>query len=204
MLEIATDFYTNLYCSPQYCSTESTIDYSDIKSGIQQLEIPPFLTSEIRHAIQNLKSVKSPGEDGITNYVLKAIIEPITPILTDLFNRILDIGVIPHEWENSIITLLFKKGDHSDIGNYRPISLLQTTYKVFTSIILKRLRYPLEQHQPREQAGFRARYSTMDHIFTLTQVIERYTEYNKQLYIAFIDYSKAFDSIHHISLWMAL
>lgn len=198
LIETATQFYRELYRNP------TLIQEKLESSKPQQEEIPPLLESEVHQSIKNLKSEKSPGEDGITNDILKALIEPLTPILTDLFNGIIQSNIIPTEWEQCVITLLYKKGSPSDIGNYRPISLLQSIYKVFTSTLLRRIRASLEIQQPREQAGFRPGYSTMDHIFTLSQIIERYKEYNKTLYIALIDYKKAFDTIKHESLWEAL
>ncbi|XP_045446920.1 uncharacterized protein LOC123655128 [Melitaea cinxia] len=62
----------------------------------------------------------------------------------------------------------------------------------------------LEEHQPREQAGFRKSYSTMDHIQVVTQVIEKAKEYGKTLYMCFIDYTKAFDSLHFEAIWISL
>ena len=62
----------------------------------------------------------------------------------------------------------------------------------------------LEENQPREQAGFRRGYSTMDHIHTLNQVIEKTNEYNIPINIGFIDYEKAFDSIEHFAIFDAL
>lgn len=102
------------------------------------------------------------------------------------------------------IILLFKKRSSLDIGNYRPISLLASIYKLFSSIILKRIANDIDKQQPKEQARFRSGYSTMDHIQALEQVIEKYREYNRPLYVAFVDYSKAFDTISHCSIWNAL
>lgn len=198
IIDVASEFYKKLYAN------EGKTQEKDLEPNYNCEDIPPLLPCEIRTAIQHLKSQKSPGADGITNDVLKAIMEPLTPILTKLFNYIIYMKIAPKEWETSIITLLYKKGDSNDIGNYRPISLQQTTYKVFTTVLLKRISTILESNQPREQAGFRPNYSTTDHIFTLTQIIENYIEYGKQLYIGFVDYSKAFDSIFHEPMWNAL
>lgn len=100
--------------------------------------------------------------------------------------------------------LLFKKGDAKSISNYRPISLMPCLYKVFSATLLRRLTKIIDENQPVEQAGFIRGFSTMDHIHTLKIIIDKYNEYNKPLYISFIDYSKAFDSIFHESIWEAL
>lgn len=71
-------------------------------------------------------------------------------------------------------------------------------------MLLKRISKAVEDSQPREQAGFRSGFSTTDHIHTLEEIIEKYKEFNRKLYLGFIDYSKAFDSISHISIWNAL
>lgn len=198
LIRTATGFYKELY------STDNEIGNLDYAKTKISENVPPFLESEVWNAIRQLKSSKSPGEDGLTNDILKAIIDPLTPLLTQLFNDILIQKKLPKEWGISIVTLLYKKGDPTDLKNYRPISLQQAIYKVFAKLILNRIAGTLDSNQPREQAGFRRTYSTIDHIFTLTQIIEKYTEYDKELYIAFIDYSKAFDSIQHEPLWLAL
>ena len=66
------------------------------------------------------------------------------------------------------------------------------------------MKRELDENQPREQTGFRKGYSTIDHIHTLNPVLEKTNEYNIPLYIAFIDYEKAFDSIEHFAIFNAL
>ena len=68
-------------------------------------------------------------------------------------------------------------------------------YKIFTKIITSRISNTLDENQPREQAGFRKGYSTMDHLHTVNQMIEKTSEYRIPLAVAFVDYSKAFDSV---------
>ena len=76
-------------------------------------------------------------------------------VLTDLFNTCLHHRQVPKAWKNALIVLIHKKGNTSDIKNYRPISLLPIMYKVFSNILLQRMIRTLDFHQPREQAGFR-------------------------------------------------
>ena len=68
-------------------------------------------------------------------------------------------------------------------------------YKLFTKIITTRLEKKLDENQPREQAGFRSKYSTTDHIHAINQLKEKCREYNIPLCVAFVDYEKAFDSV---------
>ncbi|VDP64159.1 unnamed protein product [Heligmosomoides polygyrus] len=74
-----------------------------------------------------------------------------------------------------------------DIGNYRSICLLPVVYKLFTRAILNRISKTLDEGQPCEQAGFRRGFSTIDHIHTITKLIEVSQEYKQPLCLMFID-----------------
>ena len=84
-----------------------------------------------------------------------------------------------------------------DIKNYRPISLLSHMYKLFTRILQNRMERVLDENQPRKQAGFRKGYSTVDHLQTINQLIEKCNGFKRPLCIGYIDYEKTFDSIEH-------
>ena len=71
------------------------------------------------------------------------------------------------------------------------INHVQHVHKIITT----RLEKKLDENQPREQAGFRSKYSTTDHIHAINQLKEKCREYNTLLYVAFVDYEKAFDSV---------
>ncbi|CAH2216315.1 jg21798, partial [Pararge aegeria aegeria] len=159
---------------------------------------------EIIEAIKRLKLEKSPGPDNITNEALKTAHTILATPLAELFNLILQKSETPTQWSESNIILLYKKGDPKDIGNYRPISLLPTLYKLFSTIINARISPTIGARQPVEQAGFRKAFSTIDHIHTLELIIEKYQEHQRPLYLAFIDYQKAFDTVTHASIWESL
>ncbi|VDP47155.1 unnamed protein product [Heligmosomoides polygyrus] len=109
-------------------------------------------------------------------------------------------GSIPVEDQHAV--LLYKKGDVHDIGNYRPICLLSVVYKPFTRVILNRISRTLDEGEPCEQAGFRRGFSTIDHIHTITKLIEVSREY--KLCLTFIDLKKAFDSVETEAVMEAL
>ncbi|KAJ8731400.1 hypothetical protein PYW07_004564 [Mythimna separata] len=195
ILQIATSYYKKLY--------ESTIAEKDIEI-LETSPVPSILQEEIELALETQKDDKAPGPDGISNEVLKQAKQIITPILKEIFNDIIISETIPQQWTKSNIILLYKKGDQYDIGNYRPISLMSNLYKIFAKILLKRIEKKLDEQQPIEQAGFRKDYSVLDHIHAVRQIIEKYGEYQLVYYLAFVDYSKAFDSLIHINIWEAL
>ncbi|CAH2104094.1 unnamed protein product [Euphydryas editha] len=194
----ATNFYRNLYKKHN-----KTIPENQINNELKTDTVLPIDEEEVYTHIKQLKNEKSPGPDGISNEVIKMGAPVLLHHLTKVFNMILNTEIVPKKWCSSDIILIFKKGNPQDIGNYRPISLLSSIYKLFASIILKRINQEIDNAQPIEQAGSRSGYSTMDHIQTIEQIIEKYREFNRPLYVAFIDYSKAFDSISHNSIWNA-
>jgi hypothetical protein len=158
----------------------------------------------VKNIIKNLKNNKSPGPDKINNEFIKINTDKMTEILTELFNAILTIEKIPTQWKNAEIILLFKKGAKNLIKNYRPISLSSNIAKIFMKLIKNRIYKQLDFNQSREQAGFRSKHSTIDHIFTLNQLMEKAREYKFELNLLFIDFNKAFDSIEQNYLWEAL
>ncbi|CAG9133443.1 unnamed protein product [Plutella xylostella] len=158
-------------------------------------DIPDVDIGEIRIALEQLKNYKAPGEDGITTELLKAGGIAILEQLQRLFNSVLHNGITPEAWSESVVVLFFKKGDKTLLKNYRPISLLSHVYKLFSRVITNRLAQKLDEFQPPEQAGFRKGFSTIDHIHTVRQIIQKTEEYNQPLCLAFVVYEKAFDSI---------
>jgi len=189
------DFYQQLYASQVQVPFDP---------GGWTEECPDFMESELRSALSRMKTDKAPGEDGITVEMMNASADRLLPLLTGMLNRYLNDGYIDDELVDSATILLFKKGDPSLLKNYRPISLLSSISKLFTRTICTRIEQTMEREQGDEQAGFRAGFSTTEHIMTLCELIERTKEYPSSLYICFVDFEKAFDSVERNSMWKAL
>ena len=165
----------------------------------------PISEQEIIKVIGLLKNGKAAGNDHIKNELLKSLPHTYVSILCRHFNTILDSGIIPTEWGVGTIMPLFKnKGSALDPGNYRGITLLSCISKLFTAILNNRITEFINSDLGLEQAGFRAGHSTMDHVFVLHHVIDFYRQQGKQLYCAFVDYSKAFDLVDRQALWYKL
>src|SRR5277367_1321140 len=81
---------------------------------------------------------------------------------------------------------------------------MSTFYKLFTRILGKRAEETLDKNQPREQAGFRKGFGTLEHLLTINQLVQKSHEFKLPLCMAFIDYEKAFDSIKTSSMIEAI
>ena len=179
---------------------------ADIQPADEDLDIctdPPSL-EEVSAAIRKMKSSKAPGADGVAAEMMKADVSVTAPILTDIFKQVWESGQLPEAWKTGLIFKLPKKGDLGDCNNWRGITLLSLTSKVFSRIVMSRLTAALEKDLRPQQAGYRPGRSGSEHIFTLRQILEQSNEWNSSLYITFIDLEKAFDSIHRESLWKIL
>ncbi|KJH39653.1 hypothetical protein DICVIV_14466, partial [Dictyocaulus viviparus] len=86
----------------------------------------------------------------------------------------------------------------------KTIMLFQTLFLPKSDMRSRRIGRRLDEEQPREQAGFRKGFSTMDHIHTITRLIKVSREYKKPLCLTFIDLKKAFDSVETEAVMEAL
>ena len=165
---------------------------------------PELLKEEISSAIRKLSDGKAPGYDNITAEELKATGDTGVEILQQLCNKIWKNEAFPDDWGKAIITPIYKKKDKLDCGNYRGISLLSHAGKIITTIIQRRMLKRAEEVISESQAGFRPGRSTVDQLFTLRQITEKYREKGKDLFCCYIDFEKAFDSVWQEGVWKAL
>ena len=162
---------------------------------------------EILRAIDSMKKSKAPGPDGLPSEFFSYAKDVSVKFLHPLFNRIFDSGEYPESWSKAVIFPLHKKGNPRKADNYRGISLLSTLSKLYSTILNNRLSCFCEDNDriPESQAGFRKGYSTTDNIFSLQSLIQKYlTKQGGRFYTLFVDFSKAYDSVHRMKLLYAL
>jgi hypothetical protein len=111
---------------------------------------------------------------------------------------------LPDQWKESIIVPIHKKGDKTDCNNYRGISLLSTSYKILSNILLSRLVPYIAEIIGDHQCGFRRNRSTTDHIICIRQILEKKWEYNETVHPLFIEFKKAYDFVRREVLYSIL
>ena len=125
--------------------------------------------------------------------------------LLQLYNDILTTPHIPEEWYLATVVSIFKgKGSDTDVSNYRPISLLNASYKILASLIQTRLAKASEPKLRNTQYGFRAGRSTSHPLFILRRAMEWSQMTDKPLQLLFLDWRQAFDSLDHTAMLTAL
>lgn len=195
------------YCSALYTDPgggdEAMKELEEITPPINE-DPPDILYAEVQAAINTLKRNKSPGPDGITAEMLQAGGEQLARQIHQVCNKAWREGTIPDDWGKSILVPIPKKGDLSNCANYRTISLINHTGKVFLTVLLNRLKNQLDPYLSEEQAGFRKDRSTVHQILILRLLAEKAKRLGKKIYNCFIDFQKAFDTIKHKIMWATL
>ena len=182
---------------PEDCVLAEDEDCLDIDTG-------PFTLEEVQAAIKHLKNGKTPGIDGIDAEMLQ--VEPVLAAgyLCTLFNHIRENMTVPDDWKKAIIVKVPKKGDLSKCDNFRGISLLSVPSKVLGRVVIERIKEGIDTKLRCEQAGFRKGRGTTEQVFILRNIIEQSIEWQAPLYINFVDFAKAFDSLDRSRLWKIL
>lgn len=183
--------------------TKQTEPADQYTTTVEQMIHEPT-TEEIEMAIDMLKNGKAPGEDDITTELLRKSGKTVMKKLEQIIIKTWREEKIPEAWNLSIVCPIYKKGDIMNCNNYRGISLLDTSYKVLSNVLLNKLKPFGDEIVGEYQGGFRRGKSTVDQIHTVKQVMEKCYEYNQELFMLFVDYKQAYDSINRESLWKAM
>jgi hypothetical protein len=170
--------------------------------GVRQTEVhtaEPFVTepraSEVETATGKLRRYKPPGADQIPVEPIQAGGEKLHSEIHKLIKLIWNKEELPHLWKESFAVPIHKRGDKTDCINYRGISLLSTSHKILSNVLLARLTPYADEIIGDYQCGFRRNRSTTDQIFYIRQVLEKKWEYNGTVHKLFIDFKKAYDSV---------
>ena len=128
---------------------------------------------EFAKQIAKLKRRKAVGEDGIENEAWIHATHEIAEAFKKMVRLIWKDGGVIEDWKVGIISPVFKKGDKSDIRNYRGVTIMDTAYKIYAEILNDRLENVIENNLSETQFGFRKGRGTVDCIYILNYLINR-------------------------------
>lgn len=162
---------------------------------------------DIIEQLRKTKNKKAPGPNGIKADIYKILTGSDIAIqnLVQCLNNVLNSDYMPAGWKESK-TILVPKTAKPTAQQFRPIALLNTSYKLFMGIIKNKI----EQHMKNEdkvnemQSGFTKARRVTDNLFILSYCIEESFKMKTPLYVIAIDFAKAFDSVNREQLIRAL
>lgn len=171
-----------------------------VSDDVAQLLTSP---SEIKKLIRALKAKKSPGDDAISNKVIKKLPFRATVLLTKIVNACLQLGYFPKDWKTAkVIAILKPNKVPTEPSSYRPISLLSSLSKILEKIILKRINDHSERCHiiPHHQFGFKNGHSTVHQLFRVVKMVKTNFARKRSTGMFLLDIEKAFDTIWHNGL----
>ena len=141
------------------------IDPNRAKVITQDLHINTgeFKKLEVEKAIKQLKQHKAPGPDEATTELFKWLDSENLDTLTHILNELWIKKQVPATFTQANVASIYKKGDHDNPENYRPISLLNTTYKIYCIILHHRISNKIDTHLGETQFGFRRKNPQQNH-----------------------------------------
>ena len=190
--------------------TSPATDHAD--RLVSKVPLPDSLNSimfDIKHlkaAIKKLRNGKATGKDNIPGEFLKNGGEILDNALHSLFQKIKLCEKIPDEWYEGLVKPLFKEGSREQLNNYRGITISSIVYKVLVTIIEEQTMQYVENKNilGEYQGAFRKHRRCEDHIFSLKGICSIRKTKKKRTYLAFLDVSKAFDTVDRSRLFSHL
>lgn len=199
-----TSFYQHLY-TPDAIHQSSvdhlldTITTADrITTSNQDVITEDFTLEDITHGAHRAPKHSSPGIDGLSYEILSLLLSfpDVARLAIQVYNEALNFAIFPDSWYSTCICLLPKKGDLTDLRNWRPISLINADAKVFTRLLNARLMPHFSGIISPQQTGFMPRRFIAEHGATLQTVTLLATAQKSSSIALLLDQNKAYDRIH--------
>ena len=151
------------------------------------------------------KRRKAAGLDDVHTELFKELDSTNRTALLKIMNEWwIDADKISNDFWQARVVMLHKKGNTSDLNNYRPISLLTSIYKLYAAIIKKRIEQGVETALHKTQYGFRKDRGTADAIHVVRRIIDGIEQTGSKTILLLLDWEKAFDKVNHQALHKTL
>ena len=147
---------------------------------------------------------KASGGNGIPVELFQILKDNAVKVLHSICQQIWKTQQWPKNWERSVFIPIPKKGNAKECSNYCKIALISHASKVMLKILQAGLQRYVNHELSDVQVGFRKGRRTRNQIANIYWIMEKASEFQKNIYFCFIGYAKAFDCVDHNKLWKIL
>ena len=191
--ELLNSYFTSVF------TKEDDAPIPEFRKTDTVLDSLTFTREHVEKLLKGVDEGKTKGADDIHPKLVKETAGQIAAPLTYIFQKSLDMGVVPTDWKLANVTPIHKKGPKHISSNYRPISLTSILCKIMERIIRDSIMEHMEQNRlfTEHQHGFRKGRSC---ITQLIEVIDEWTEHlnnRDSIDAVYLDFQKAFDTVPH-------
>ena len=165
---------------------------------------PDILECEVKWALGIITTKKASRDDGIPAELFQILRDDGVKVLHLICQQIWKTQQWPQDWKRSVFIPISKKDNAKECPNYHTIALISHTSKVMLKILQARLQQFVNHEVPDVQAGFRKGRGSRDQIANICWIIEKAREFQKSIYLCFINYTKTFDCVDNSKLWKIL
>lgn len=151
--------------------------------------------SELRDALKQMANGRSPGPDGILTEFYAKFWHIIGDDFTSMIREAIAQGTLPMGMNQGLVVLLPKEGDREFITNWRPITLLNSSYKILAKVLQIRLQRLLPEVIHPGQSAFLPTRHILDSIMTQHKTISWARNTHQPLIMLKLDFSKAYDTV---------
>ncbi|GBG91337.1 hypothetical protein CBR_g52223 [Chara braunii] len=155
----------------------------------------PVTLEELSQTVKSMARGKSSGIDGLTVEFYSTMWDSVGPNLVELYNQILVDGRLGKGMAHGVIRMLFKKGDKSEVIHWRPISLLNVSYKILAKTLARRLGEHLPGLVEGDQGAFVRGRFIFNNIVTALEVLEVVQSEGMNTSVLLLDLEKAYDKV---------
>lgn len=198
--QILTTYFKRLFSGEEGATLDpdylGTIEFPQLKEGDKYMLDAPIQLEEINIALKQMNKSKTPGVDGLTpEFYLQFwpwLARPIHHLFTEITKR----KNLHQSAKEGIFSLLGKPGkDPLRVPNWRPITLLNTDYKLYAKVLANRLLHVLPYIIHPDQSGYMKGRSISDNILDLLSIIEHCDKYQQPALLVSVDFQRAYDSV---------
>ena len=201
----AAEYFAEIqWAQPEENDLDPEKEATPLIEGTSNMNDELFTLPELDNIIDAQKNNKTPGPDGCRAELVKWLSVTNRNSLLSLYNDMIQRHEFPESFKKANLVAIYKKGDATQMQNYRPIALLQVFYKILAGMIRTRLLHAYDPWIQKSQYGFRPRKSTTQAIFIARRLLDLAERQHSNLSLILLDWEKAFDKVNQTKLLQVL